>query len=200
MAPRTGGAPLPRAAPPPAAAARAAAVADAAYPRVLVYSGPGAGARSVLSALHALRRALAPRVAVEPLSAAALLDGAWRASAAALVMPGGADLPFCATLDGAGVDLIREFLEEQGGAYIGLCAGAYFASTRVEFEVGDAALAVVGARELALFPGAARGAVAPGFDYASEAGAAAAALRFRPASGGAPAGGDSEGLTCECLD
>jgi biotin--protein ligase len=181
---RAGGAPPP--APPPPAA------------RVLVYSGPGAGARSVLSALHALRRALAPRVAIAPLSAAALLDGGWRASATALVMPGGADLPYCAALDGAGVALIREFLEEQGGSYLGLCAGAYFASARVEFELGNPALAVDGARELALFPGAARGAVALGFDYGSEAGAAAAALRFRPAGGGgAP---DGEGLTRSCAD
>jgi glutamine amidotransferase-like uncharacterized protein len=63
--------------------------------------------RSVLSPIHVLRRALAPRVAVKPLSAAALLEGAWRASAAALVMPCGADLPCVAALDGAGIALIR---------------------------------------------------------------------------------------------
>jgi hypothetical protein len=65
-------------------------------------------------------------------------------------------------------------------------------------EPGDPALEVAGARELALFPGTARGAVAPGFDYASGAGAAAAALRARPAGGGGAPNG--EGLTRECVD
>ena len=37
-----------------------------------------------------------------------------------------------------------------------------------------------GERELAFFPGVARGSAFPGFDYETEAGAVAAALRFRP--------------------
>jgi biotin--protein ligase len=47
---------------------------------------------------------------------------------------------------------------------LGLCAGAYYACSRVEFEAGDAnaALRVEGPRELAFFPGAGRGAVVPG--------------------------------------
>jgi biotin---protein ligase len=48
-----------------------------------------------------------------------------------------------------------------GGAYLGLCAGAYYATERVEFEPGEL-LQVVGARELGLFPGIARGAVFAG--------------------------------------
>jgi glutamine amidotransferase-like uncharacterized protein/biotin transporter BioY len=64
-----------------------------------------------------------------------------------------------------------------GGAFLGLCAGGYFASSRVEFELGTP-LEVAGPRDLAFFPGAAVGAVAPGFDYGSEAGAAAMRIRF----------------------
>ena len=41
-------------------------------------------------------------------------------------------------------------------------------------------LEVCGDRELAFFPGIARGSAFPGFDYETEAGAVAAALRFRP--------------------
>ena len=37
-----------------------------------------------------------------------------------------------------------------------------------------------GERELAFFPGVARGSAYPGFDYETEAGAVAAALLFQP--------------------
>ena len=52
------------------------------------------------------------------------------------VMPGGADRPYCAALNGEGNRRIRAFVEA-GGAYLGLCAGAYYASQRVEFELGS---------------------------------------------------------------
>lgn len=125
------------------------------------------------------------------LDLADLLDGAWRPGCLLLVMPGGADLPYCRHLDGRGNTLIRgapllawavawaagrraqEQLQaagadpaldpapgctppttdpvplhpaalllpaeyvEGGGAYLGLCAGAYYASARVEFEPGS---------------------------------------------------------------
>jgi biotin--protein ligase len=147
-----------------------------------VYSGPGAGSRSVLSALLSLRQALQPHVQVETLGTEALLEGHWLQSCVVLIIPGGADLPYCRHLDGAGTRLIRRFVED-GGAFVGLCAGAYFASSRVEFEP-DSPLEVVGDRELAFFPGTARGSVFPGFDYASERGAVAAALSVRGDFGG----------------
>jgi glutamine amidotransferase-like uncharacterized protein len=48
-----------------------------------------------------------------------------------------------------------------GGAYLGLCAGAYYACSRVEFEPGGP-LEVVGNRELGFFPGVAAGAAYAG--------------------------------------
>lgn len=63
------------------------------------------------------------------------------------------------------VDFIK-----RGGAYLGLCAGAYYAAGYVCFG-RDTPLHVEGQRELGLFPGIAFGSVAPGFDYTSEAGA-----------------------------
>ena len=41
---------------------------------------------------------------------------------------------------------------------------------------------VAGDRELAFFPGLARGGIYPGFDYASEAGARAVPLTFLPST------------------
>jgi len=148
--------------------------------RIYVYTGKGAGIRSVNSAARSISASL-PLADVRTLSAAALLEGSWSSSALALVMPGGADLPYCADLNGRGNELIRSFVEEQGGSFLGFCAGAYYASSRVEFEVGSRKLRVEGDRELALFPGVALGAVVPGFRYETEAGAAATKLRWRTA-------------------
>lgn len=120
-----------------------------------------------------------------------LLAGGWQPGCLLLVMPGGADLPYCKHLNGRGNMLIRgaapcvgahtpseaagclvehvraarcpgccapsrchahiDFLArlpppvpprpaeyvEAGGSYLGLCAGAYYASARVEFEPGS---------------------------------------------------------------
>jgi hypothetical protein len=48
-----------------------------------------------------------------------------------------------------------------GGSYLGLCAGAYYACSSVQFEQGSR-LQVLGDRELAFFPGIACGAAYPG--------------------------------------
>jgi glutamine amidotransferase-like uncharacterized protein/biotin transporter BioY len=100
---------------------------------------------------------------------------------ALLVFPGGADVPYCGALHGAGTARIRAWVEQNGGAYLGLCAGAYFGAAQCDFERGTP-LEVRGARELAFFPGAAVGSVVPGFEYASEAGAAAVHVRFAAAT------------------
>lgn len=43
---------------------------------------------------------------VKTLGTADLLAGSWRRRCVLLVMPGGADLPYCRDLNGAGNDLI----------------------------------------------------------------------------------------------
>jgi glutamine amidotransferase-like uncharacterized protein len=64
------------------------------------------------------------------------------------VMPGGADLPFCEALNGAPNKRIRRFVEE-GGVYLGICAGAYYACKELAFNAGTDG-AICGARELSL--------------------------------------------------
>ena len=83
---------------------------------------------------------------------------------------------YCRTLNGEGNRRIRRYVEN-GGVYIGFCAGGYYGSKRCEFEVGNKVLEVVGARELAFFPGIDRGCAFPGFVYHSEKGAKAVELR-----------------------
>ncbi len=111
----------------------------------------------------------------------AIIKEPWTASCALLVFPGGADLGYCRTLNGEGNRRISRYVN-QGGSYLGFCAGGYYGSKRCEFEVGDKRLEVVGDRELGFFPGTCRGLAFPGFVYHSEAGARATQLKMNKAA------------------
>ncbi len=79
-------------------------------------------------------------------NAEAIVDGRILQMADIFVMPGGADLPYCKKLNGAGNDNIRAFVED-GGTYLGICAGAYYACKALEFHKGRDD-EIVGKREL----------------------------------------------------
>ncbi|KAI9729706.1 MAG: biotin holocarboxylase synthetase [Cirrosporium novae-zelandiae] len=143
---------------------------------VLVYSGAGTTVESVRHCLYSLRRLLSPHYAVIPINGNMIIKEPWTATCALLIMPGGADLPYCRTLNGEGNRRIIQYVR-RGGAYLGFCAGGYYGSKHCEFEVGDKNLEVIGDRELAFFPGTCRGCAFPGFVYHSEEGARAAELK-----------------------
>ena len=131
---------------------------------------------SVRHCLYSLRRLLSPNYAVITVTGDAIVKEPWSATCAMLVMPGGADLGYCRTLNGEGNRRITQFVE-RGGLYLGLCAGGYYGSKRCEFEVGHKQLEVIGDRELAFYPGTCRGCAFSGFVYHSEQGARAAELK-----------------------
>eukprot|EP00193_Tetraselmis_chui_P007096 CAMPEP_0177765714 /NCGR_PEP_ID=MMETSP0491_2-20121128/8137_1 /TAXON_ID=63592 /ORGANISM="Tetraselmis chuii, Strain PLY429" /LENGTH=272 /DNA_ID=CAMNT_0019282077 /DNA_START=221 /DNA_END=1036 /DNA_ORIENTATION=+ len=151
-------------------------------PHIAVYGGPGAGHLSQRDLQRSLRRALRPDIQVRIISEEEILEGSWTLSCRMLAVPGGADLPYCKSLNGKGNWLIKEFVEA-GGSYLGICAGAYYASAVCEFEAGTR-MEVVGERELAFFPGVARGCVYKGFDYRGLDGAGVVPLRFRSSDDG----------------
>ena len=126
------------------------------------------------------KKELSP-LAVGRTDAAGIKNGALSNACRLLVIPGGRDLPFCGELNGLGNQRIRDFVRS-GGSYLGICAGGYYGSSRVEFAKGDPLLEVVGSRELSFFPGTARGPVHPGFQYGSHAGAQACSVRLQPAA------------------
>jgi len=148
---------------------------------VLVYSDEGTSLESVKHATECLRFHLSPHYAVSTISRQQLLEDPWPPYTALLVIPGGADLPYCRDLNGLGNRRIRDYVK-RGGKFLGICAGGYYASARIEFEAGTA-LEVSGPRELGFYKGNARGAVYSGFCYGSDVGARAAALTTAP---GAP--------------
>lgn len=143
---------------------------------LLTSAGNGSTVESVRHCLYTLRRLLGPNYAVIPVTGDMLIKEPWTASCAALVFPGGADQGYCRTLNGEGNRRIKRYVEG-GGIYIGFCAGGYYGSKTCEFEVGDKTMEVVGDRELAFFPGIARGCAFKGFVYHSEKGARAAELK-----------------------
>ena len=63
-------------------------------------------------------------------------------SVALFVMPGGAATPFIQKLHTLGRQKINNYVQ-RGGHYLGVCAGAYYACTSVEFERDIPQLAVV---------------------------------------------------------
>lgn len=155
--------------------------------RCLVYRGPGTSTRSVTSTVESLRRALARHqitYTVQTATPADLLssEDEWEATTSLLAFPGGADVPYCNSLGAVGIDRVRRYVES-GGRYLGICAGAYFASGAVSFEPGTD-LEVVGERHLKFYRGLATGAAFSGFSYESERGAVCARIRFTSSLGG----------------
>lgn len=143
---------------------------------VLIYNGPGTSQKSVSGAVSSLTALLSPYYSVRLASPATLITEPWSSTTALLVIPGGRDVPYCNDLNGDGTRKIDEYVR-RGGKYLGLCAGAYWASKKVEFEL-DTPIAVQGSRELGFWRGICRGCAFAGFVYDSEDGAKMARLRL----------------------
>ncbi len=105
-----------------------------------------------------------------------IIQTSWDLETSLLIIPGGRDIPFHEALKGEGNRRIKRYVEE-GGSFLGICAGAYYGSGTVEFDLGME-LEVLGARELAFFPGIARGPAygLGSFRYDSEFGARASLI------------------------
>jgi biotin--protein ligase len=141
---------------------------------IYVYADKGAGPESVRQTVSTFKAWL-PFYTVETLDAEALIKGEWTQNAALFVMPGGADLPYVEKLNGAGNARIKAYVQS-GGAYLGICAGAYYGSAYVQFDEGGP-LEVLGDRELAFFGDKAVGPVLAPYDYRSRSGSRAATLK-----------------------
>ncbi|MCP5506053.1 MAG: hypothetical protein H7A38_04130 [Chlamydiales bacterium] len=119
---------------------------------ILIYSDEGVSAFTLAETLRTFR-ALSNEVKV--VNHQTLNETDWEKEAKLLVIPGGRDIPYDRNLRGKGTAKIRRFVEE-GGSYLGICAGAYFGCSEVIFEKGKP-LEVHEKRDLEFFPGAAVG-------------------------------------------
>lgn len=121
---------------------------------ILIYADKGTSEVGVQSLLKNIPLKLG--ITAKTVIADEILQGALT-SAVGLVIPGGADLPYCEKLNGEGNRLIQAFIQ-QGGFYLGICAGAYYACREIEFD-GEG-YQIYAKRELALFNGIGKGSLA----------------------------------------
>lgn len=143
---------------------------------VLVYADRGVDGESLRQLVRSLSElSLRP----QRVDAKFLIEQSWEAASRLLIIPGGRDIFYQADLQGKGTDRIRAFVES-GGNYLGICAGAYFASGSIAFEKGGP-LEVCAERSLHFFPGTAAGpAYGPRkYSYENTSGAEAAAISWR---------------------
>lgn len=107
------------------------------------------------------------------ISSKEIIQTPWESNTSLLIIPGGRDIPFHEALKNGGNRKIRKYVEN-GGSFLGICAGAYYGCGTVEFDLGME-LEVIGTRELVFFPGIARGPAygLGSFRYGSEFGARA---------------------------
>lgn len=83
-----------------------------------------------------------------------------------LIMPGGADLFYCDKLNGAGNRNIQRYVEN-GGTYLGLCAGAYYGSAALKW-LDNTKSEISGKRELSFTNLCAEGPISAFLDGAPE--------------------------------
>lgn len=155
---------------------------------VLVYSGPGVSTSALHHTLKTLRLLLTT-YDVKTVDARTLALDPWQKGTALVVLPGGRDLPYVAELakpfrrddsqstpssrggsERTASNEVRTFVQA-GGNFMGICAGAYYASGHCSFELGTP-MQVDGERPfLRFYPGTCQGTVYAGFVYESDKGA-----------------------------
>lgn len=148
--------------------------------KILIYQDEGTSSFSVQSLLLSLQQEnLDKKYILGTINSKHLQTDLWQLDTHLLIFPGGRDLPYCHSLQGLPNRNIINFVQ-RGGSFLGICAGAYYASSLVNFEMGNV-LEVVGTRELQFFLGIAYGpAYGLGkFSYENSSGARIANLDIR---------------------
>jgi len=145
---------------------------------VLIYNGEGVSPIS-LKKTASMFKSWNPSLQVTFATPHTLYSTHWLSSTYAIVFPGGRDIPYHNALQGKANDNIRKFVQD-GGLYIGICAGGYYGSAQIEFEKGHKN-EVIAERELKFFPGKAIGTLFnPGsYKYDSEEAACDANISFQ---------------------
>ena len=115
--------------------------------KVLVYRDYGCGDLNNLE--KRLREHFSPLdIAVDFTDSASIIkDNALNDNVVLLVMPGGAATPYIQKLKTLGSNKIRDYVAN-GGNYLGVCAGAYYACTKVEFETDIKPMSITRTQDL----------------------------------------------------
>ncbi len=125
---------------------------------LLIYNGPGV---SEFFLPH-LKNEFGSFFNIGFIDADNILDEKWIKAANSILIPGGRDVYYHQELKGVRNAQIQKFVKN-GGNYIGICAGAYYASSYIEFAKGTP-LEIVDERHLKFTDAIATGPVL-GFDF-----------------------------------
>ncbi|KAF5313395.1 hypothetical protein D9611_008572 [Ephemerocybe angulata] len=104
---------------------------------VLVYSGSEVNPKSLDGTLDLLRSVCLPNYTVQPLTKASFINEPWKVGCALFVLPGLNPGAASSDVDIFGpneVQKLREFVEQDGGAFLGLGLGARFEEQQGGFE------------------------------------------------------------------
>ncbi|GFR80005.1 biotin-protein ligase [Elysia marginata] len=145
---------------------------------ILVYNGEGSQGESRKFFHEALVEVVDPRYHnIKYISPEEIKEGSWTWNCCLIAFGGGYDLGFIKALGSQGTQTIRQYVE-QGGTYLGFCAGAYWACNYIEFDKGGP-LEVVGERFLKFYPGSCIGPAFPGFGYKNKVGVQAVPVTYK---------------------
>ncbi|CAH8589707.1 unnamed protein product [Dicrocoelium dendriticum] len=141
---------------------------------IQVYDGPGACKGAYIQLLNSLRK-WAPGFTIIETNGKLIQERHRFNDTILLCFGGGYDVGFLRSLGLAGCASVKRFVQD-GGRYLGICAGGYFASKKCMFDK-NGPLEVCGPRFTGLFEGIAVGPYFPGFKYDSEDGSYAVPIK-----------------------
>lgn len=142
--------------------------------RILIYQDRGVSPESFHHTFHMLKKFFPDKYEIKGISGREVIRENWGKNTDLFVIPGGADIPFMQILEGKGNQKIQTYVD-RGGAFLGICAGAYYGGGKVEFAL-NTPMQVNQIRELNFFPGIVRGPHLASFDYFSQSGVRAAKI------------------------
>lgn len=139
---------------------------------ILVYKGEGVSPLSLKHTVRTLRTFYSNGISFVDYPDLEQVQSFEKASC--IVFPGGRDIPYHENISIEGIKNIQSFVS-CGGVFIGICAGAYFASSSIEFAKGTN-IEVCGERRLKLVPSTAIGPVYGPYVYSGHESAVAATI------------------------
>lgn len=140
--------------------------------QALVYADKGVCVPSADALAGQLKLLLDPSVVIRKVDGEYLRRSNWEDKTVVLAMGGGSCRQWDEQLQPEGIEKIQRYVNG-GGKYIGLCAGAYFASAESRFKTMEKN------RPLAFFPGRAIGPLVDSDDYLSVHAARVAEVHFK---------------------
>jgi len=143
---------------------------------IYIYNGPGASYTALCHTKHTLTKFVHPKYTIDFLEPEGVRQGNWLEDTCLFIMPGGADIFYARTLKGKGNQQIQHYVQE-GGRYLGFCAGAYYGSRKIAFAKGTTK-EITSDRELGFYPDIAEGPTLKPWDHKTNSGAEAAVVMW----------------------